>query len=93
MELVYFEVPILKSMERRLPHALDCLVYPSMSKNLARLPYRSLRVHLTLARLCDALWNVHGHRSSGKALKRIIHLAHHPHFLLMQRRHHEMATR
>lgn len=52
---------ILKSTERRLSPGLDYLVCQSVSKNLSRLPNGTFDVYLTLARLCDALWNVHMH--------------------------------
>lgn len=70
VELRQSEVHILKSVERRLSHALDYLVCQSMSKNLARLHNRSFSINLILACLCDALWNVHTHCSNGKSFKK-----------------------
>lgn len=68
--LTQFEIHILKSTERRLSHAPDYLVCQSMSKNLSRLPNRTVNVNLILACLCDALWNVHMHCSKGKRFKK-----------------------
>lgn len=70
VELLWFEIHILKSVERRHSHTLDYLVCQSVSMNLARLSNGTFNVNLTLVRLCDALWNIHTHSSNGKSFKK-----------------------
>lgn len=55
---------------QRLSRGLDYPVCQSVSKNSSPPPNRTFNVYLILARLCDALWNVHMHCWKGKRFKR-----------------------
>lgn len=75
----------VESVERRLSHALDYLVFWSMHKGLAELPNRAFDVCFLL--LC--VWGVlgsHPHYANAKRQESLCS-AHHTHFLLVQKCH------
>lgn len=75
----------VRSRDSRLSHALDYLVFWSMSKSLATLPNKAFNVNCSLLCLQDAFGS-HVHCANAKGHK-IICLAYHTHFLLMQKCH------